>query len=422
MNKADSERLGKTLASRGYVEAERLEQATVIVLNTCSVRQHAEDRAVGKLHALESLKRRKPEVIIALAGCMVGADSTELANQFPYVDVFLRPTETEPLLELLSRHDGVAGDGENIAQTSRPSPVTAFVPVIYGCDNFCSYCVVPYRRGRERSRPVGEIISEIEGLVAAGVREVTLLGQNVNSYGRGLPDPVDFADLLEAVDAVEGLWRIRFTTSHPKDMTERLVEAIARLPKACEHVNLPVQAGDDEVLQRMRRGYSVETYRQRVAAIRGLMPAAGLTTDVIVGFPGESRSQFENTLGLIAEIGFDAVHLAAFSPRRGTLAARMVDDVPPEEKKARLQTIEEAQTAIATAINARLLDTSVQVLVEGRQKGKWCGRTRSNKLVFFQSDQEWTGKLATVRITRTSPWSLQGEATLPEQDDLDQAA
>ncbi|MCL5960747.1 MAG: tRNA (N6-isopentenyl adenosine(37)-C2)-methylthiotransferase MiaB, partial [Chloroflexi bacterium] len=333
MNKADSQSLGKALEGKGYAETDQLGQADVIVVNTCSVRQRAEERVVGKVNSLAALKRKNPALMLALAGCMVGPDATELHQQFPTVDVFLRPGEVDALLEALP--DADAEPEERCfcgASPRKRGAVTAFVPVTYGCDNFCSYCIVPYRRGRERSRPIPEIASEIEGLVAEGVREVTLLGQNVNSYGHNLPEKPDFADLLTAVHGIAGLWRVRFVTSHPKDMTHRLIDTIAGLPRVCEYINLPVQAGDDVILEKMRRGYTVDSYRKTVAAIRQAIPGVAISTDIIVGFPGESKEQHQNTYRLVQEIRFDSVHLASFSPRPGTIAARMEDDVPPAQK------------------------------------------------------------------------------------------
>ena len=315
------------------------------------------------------------------------------------------------------------------------------MPISQGCDHLCTYCIVRLRRGPEVSRPVGEIVAEVQDLALRGVKEVTLLGQNVDSYGHDLPAlalpalnpapgqeggdgtsrPPDLADLLEAVHEVEGLERIRFLTSHPADMTDRLIEAAARLPKVCEHMELPVQSGDDTVLRRMGRGYTVAQYRDsggpdpphpvrqgRSAWLDG-RAGLGLATDVIVGFPGETEAQFEATYRLLEELRFDMVHVAAYSPRPGTPAERLPDDVPSAEKKRRRKAVDDLQERIVGEINARLLDQTVEVLVEGRHKGKWRGRTRTNKLVFFDvGEVDWTGQLAQVRITHTGPWSMQG--------------
>jgi tRNA-2-methylthio-N6-dimethylallyladenosine synthase len=298
--------------------------------------------------------------------------------------------------------------------------VAAGVPISYGCDHLCTYCIVRLRRGPEVSRPVHEVAAQVRDLAGRGVREVTLLGQNVDSYGHDLPpmgsgqDPPSLADLLEVVHPAEGLVRIRFLTSHPADVTGRLIDTAARLPKVCEHIELPVQSGDDAVLRRMGRGYTVAQYRDLVARIRAAMPGAGIATDVIVGFPGETATQFEATYRLLEELRFDMVHVAAYSRRHGTPAERLPDDVSLEEKERRRRAVDDLQQRIVGEINAELLGTTVEVLVEDRHRGKWRGRTRSNKLVFFDvGGTDRRGELVQVRITRTGPWSLQAESVQP---------
>jgi len=296
-------------------------------------------------------------------------------------------------------------------------PVSVSVPISYGCDHHCTYCIVRLRRGRERSRPMAEILSEIRSLVQRGVREVTLLGQNVDSYGRdllpapGVEDGPSLAKLLYAVQDMDGLLRVRFLTSHPADMRPELIEAAAELPAVCPHFELPVQAGDDLVLQHMGRGYTVAQYRALVATIRRRIPASSIATDVIVGFPGETQAQFEGTYRLLEELRFDAVHVAAYSERAGTPAARLADDVPAEEKERRRQAVESLQARIVGEINARLMGQTVQVLVEDRRKGRWGGRTPTNKLVFTaDTGDDPRGRVVPVRVTWTGPWSLIGEA------------
>jgi tRNA-2-methylthio-N6-dimethylallyladenosine synthase len=395
MNKADSERLSWSLEELGYEPTKDIEEADLIVLNSCVVRQSAENRVLNKLNSLKWLKRRK-DVLIALAGCMVDSDVQGLRHRFPYVDLFLRPQEVAPLLDL-ARRRAPLGMG-----SAPPLPPTTFVTVIQGCDNFCSYCIVPYCRGRERSRPISEIVSEVQALVQRGAKEVTLLGQNVDSYGH------DLADLLSELNQLDGLCRIRFLTNHPKDMSHRLIEAVARLGKVCEHISLPIQAGDDDILRAMRRGYTVEQYLRLIEDIRSTIPGVALSTDVIVGFPGESEGQFQRTLSLLQEVRFDTVHVAAYSERPGTIAARKLkDDIPLPEKRRRLRDVEKLQEGIAAELNAGLYGHTVEVLVEGERKGKWYGRTRRGKLVFL-SDGSQAGQLAQVEIERTSPWSLQG--------------
>ncbi len=399
MNKAESERLAAYLEYLGYNSAETPDKSDLIILNSCVVRQSAENRVINKLHTLKNIKKTRPEVKLAVTGCLVESDSSRLKKVFPFVDYFFAAGSFPEFL------------GEYHVEKMLPrSPLVAtYVPIMQGCNNFCAYCIVPYRRGRERSRPLAEIVKEVTGLVERGVKEVTLLGQNVDSYGHDLADQSDLADLLRALNPIEGLLRIRYLTNHPKDMKDKLIETIAGLDKVCEQINLPVQAGDDVTLKAMRRGYTQEHYRQLIARIRSKIPGIALSTDIIVGFPSETDTQFESTYNLLADLKFDMVHVAAYSPRAGTLAAReMPDDVTPEVKNLRLKKIEGLQTGIAGDINAGLQDQIVEVLVEGQEKERWFGRTRTDKLVFFQAEGVYQSRLVTIKINRTSPWSLSG--------------
>ncbi len=401
MNKAESERLASLFQQLGYQPTLTAEEADLIVLNSCVVRQSAENRVINKLSALKSLKKSRPAPTLAVTGCLVNSDVPGLRERFPHVDYFFKPGDCpqwlkEPgqLLKFLPE---------------RPQPST-FVPIIQGCDNFCSYCIVPYRRGRERSRPVAEIVGEVKELAHRGVKEVVLLGQNVDSYGHDLSGKPDLAHLLYELNDIDSLARIRFLTNHPKDMSLRLIEAIASLDKVCEQLNLPVQSGDNEILKAMRRGYSVEHYRQLIKQIRSRIPEIALSTDIIVGFPGESKEQFQATVNLLRELRFDSLHVAVYSPRQETTSAREYEDnIPPAVKKERLNIVEQLQEKIAAEINAELLGKTVEVLVEGRKKGKWHGRSRSGKLVFFSENSELLGQMVKVKIAKTSPWSLQGK-------------
>ncbi|MDP2953541.1 MAG: tRNA (N6-isopentenyl adenosine(37)-C2)-methylthiotransferase MiaB [Chloroflexota bacterium] len=404
MNKADSERLALGLERLGYRATPRIEEADLVVLNSCVVRQSAEERVAGRISSLKPLKNGGRDLIIALMGCLVDSDLQGLRRRFPHVDLFLKPQEFEPLLELARARASSPAE----VRLSPPSPST-FVSVIEGCDNFCSYCIVPYRRGRERSRPLEEIICEVKSLVERGVKEVVLLGQNVNSYGHDLPGRPDLAHLLEELHRVEGLARLRFVTSHPKDMSPRLMGAMAELEKVCEYLSLPVQSGDDGILQAMGRGYTVAYYLGLVQELRRRIPGLALATDVIVGFPGESEEQFQHTLDLLKEVQFDVVHGAAYSPRPGTLASRLEDDVPLQVKKERLARVEELQASIASQVNARLLGQCLEVLVVGEKGGKGEGRTRTDKLVFFPDSAPRLGEIVRVRVEKTSPWALQGQ-------------
>ena len=399
MNKAESERLASRFEELGYKLTDKVDEADLIVLNSCVVRQSAENRVINKLNALRPLKKAKQDALLALTGCLVNSDTDMLKQKYPHIDHFFRPGESPPWLE----------KPEITTLPSQPAPST-FVTISQGCNNFCSYCIVPYRRGREKSRTVAEISCEVRELVRRGAKEIILLGQNADSYGHDLPGKPDLADLLKELNTVEGLKRLRFLTNHPKDMSDRLIKAIAELDKVCEHISLPVQAGSDEILKAMKRGYTVEYYRQLIERIRERIPDVAISTDIIVGFPSESEDQFQQTLNLLREIKFDTVHIAAYSPRTGTTAARdLEDDIPAEVKKARLNRTELLQEKIQTEINDRLLDKTVGILVEGQSKGKWYGRTHSDKLVFFSSDQDHTGQLVKIKIDKTSPWSLQGK-------------
>ena len=408
MNKADSERLESALGQMGLSSTASPRDADVIVLNSCVVRQSAEDRVVGMLTSLKPIKQKHPDRVVALMGCMVGPRSGALEDRFPYADLFMRPQEFQPLIDLLGDRMGVDPEG-CVGPLSAKPDVAAFIPIIHGCDKFCTFCIIPYRRGREVCRPVDEIVNEVRLLAARGVKEVTLLGQNVDSYGHDLPGQPDLGDLLAAVNEVEGLERIRFLTSHPNDMSDHIIDAVADLDKVCEHVNLPFQAGDDEVLRNMRRGYTNGDYRRLVERIRTRVPGVSLSTDVIVGFCGETSEQFERTWELIRDIRFDKVHAAAYSPRPGTIAARKLeDDVDHEEKRARLKAIEELQESILTEKNAGLVGETFEVLVEGRKRGSWYGRNRNDKLVYFDDEADRKGDLVRISVERAGPWSLRG--------------
>jgi tRNA-2-methylthio-N6-dimethylallyladenosine synthase len=408
MNKAESQKVADYLEMAGYQATDTLQKAHLVVLNTCVVRQSAEDKILGMLGYLKGIKSQKPDLSIMVTGCFVDSEINKLEKSFPHVDLFFKPSDYLQLLAWAERQAIEVPECMECLPTSQNTKVSAFIPIIQGCNNFCSYCIVPYRRGRERSRPIDEVVSEVTELAGLRTREVTLLGQNVNSYGHDLPEPCDLSDLLAVLNSIIGLARIRFLTNHPKDMSQCLIQTIASLDKVCRHINLPLQAGNDDMLKAMRRGYTAEQYRQLVGSIRRYIPEVALSTDVIVGFPGESDEQFEQTLGILEEIRFDTVHVATYSPRSGTTAARdHKDDIPPDIKKARLYKVEEIQTKIAADINSRLIGKKVEVLVEGEKGGKWYGRTRSNKLVFFESSDDCLGRLIDVTIDKTSPWALQ---------------
>lgn len=409
MNKADSDYVAGYMEQAGYTRTEVIEEADFILLNSCVVRQSAESKVVNKIHSLRGLKRNNPGLTIALTGCLVDSKIDELKKRFPNVDLFFKPQEWEVLSEWAESKGLHCPESKGFFPSAQSS-VSVYIPIIQGCDSFCSYCIVPYRRGRVKSRDMEEILDQALSAVQQGTKEVTLAGQNVDSYGHDLVPRLELADLLIRLNGIDGLSRIRFVTNHPKDMSLRLIRTIAELEKVCEYINLPVQAGDNDILKAMRRGYTVEQYKDLVEQIRSVIPDVAISTDIIVGFPGETGLQFKETMKLLHQIKFDKVHVATYSPRSGTMAAReLVDDVAAEEKKRRLAAVEDQQKDIATEINARLLNRTVEVLVEGKNKDKWQGRTRKDKLTFFTSPDDLLGQIVKVKIDKTSPWSLQGK-------------
>jgi tRNA-2-methylthio-N6-dimethylallyladenosine synthase len=442
MNTADSQRLASELERMGYEAAEDADDADIYVVNTCVVRQSAEDKAMGRLLMLRTMKEEQPEKVIGVMGCMVGVrDPLALRKKLPFVDVFLPPSEPEPMVSFLqdrfteaelvvqdaaarAQRDAIQ-DGDLILPAHESGQlVSAHVPVVYGCSHACSFCIIPFRRGIERSRSVGEIVAHVRSLALQGVKEVTLLGQIVDRYGKGIPDGPDLADLLRIVHEVAeevGLHRIRFLTSHPNWMSDKLLDTVAELPRVMPVIEVPVQAGNDLVLQRMKRGYTNRQYRKLIENIRNRIPNVAIHTDIIVGFCGETEAQFMDTYNLLADLKLDKVHLARYSPRPHTVSdRRMVDDVPEEEKKRRHAMLDELQAQVVAEINSQYLGQTVQVLVEDQHKDKWRGRTPQNKLVFFEDDRDWRGQLVDVEITWTGPWSMQGRLPNTERisDDL----
>jgi tRNA-2-methylthio-N6-dimethylallyladenosine synthase len=428
MNVADSQRVASALEHLGYQATRQPEEANVIVLNTCVVRQSAEDKATSRLYSLRPLKDQRPDMVINLMGCLVGVKGYErLQKRFPFVDVFSPPSDPGPLVAYLTQGESRAleqaeteqrfalmDDDLLLPMDERGKLVASHVPVVLGCSHACTFCIIPYRRGVERSRPAGEIQAEVRSLVSQGVKEITLLGQIVDRYGTDIPGGPDLSGLLRLVHDVEGLERIRFLTSHPTWMTGELLDTIAELPKVMPHIEVPVQAGDDRVLENMRRGYTSGDYRLLVQRIRdrlpgnGRIPGVSIATDIIVGFPGESEAQFQRTYDLLAELKLDVAHLARYSTRPGTVAERrMPDDVPDEEKWRRFRALEELQEGISAEISAHFLGETVEVLFEEKVRGRWRGRMPTNKLVFIESEEDLRGMVRPVTITWTGPWSMQ---------------
>ena len=423
MNVADSQRVASALERLGHTRAPKYKQADIIVLNTCVVRQSAEDRAHGFLMSLKPLKKNNPALVINLMGCMVGVKGHEhLEKRYPHVEVFSPPSDPGPLVSYLNQGESRdlqmaetqkrnhLMDGDVILPAhERGKLVSAHVPAVLGCSHACTFCIIPYRRGVERSRRVGDIVAEVRSLVGQGVKEVTLLGQIVDRYGRDIPDGPNLAGLLKTVSEVDGLERVRFLTSHPNWMTDEILEVVADNPKIMPHIEIPMQAGNDEVLANMKREYSSDDYRALIHKIRQVIPDVSIGTDVIVGFPGETEEQFMDTYNMLEELRLEVAHLARYSPRPGTVSdRRMEDDVPDEEKWLRYRTLEEQQERIVGEINAKLLGESVEVLFEEKVKDRWKGRTPNTKLVFVESEQDLRGKVLPAQITWTGPWSMQG--------------
>jgi len=431
MNVADSQRVGSSLEHLGYTLTETIEEADVIVLNTCVVRQSAEDKAMGRLTSLAPLKKKNPNLTINLMGCMVGVRGAEkLREKLPYVDVFSPPSDPGPLIshltqgEIHSIEDSettrrfLMMDDELILPVAEQNKlISAHVPIVYGCSHACTFCIIPSKRGGERSRPVGDVVAEIRSLAKQGVKEVTLLGQIVDRYGKDIPDGPNLAALLRIIHEVEGIERIRFLTSHPNYFTEELMDTIAALPKVMPHIEVPIQAGDDEVLLNMKRGYTQQDYRDLIAKIRSKIPDCSIATDIIVGFPGETEAQFMETYRVLSDLRLDVAHLARYSLREGTVATRRMDDnIPEEDKLRRLHMLDDLQEQIVGEINKKYLGQTVEVLFEEKVKGRWRGRTPTNKLVFVESEDDLKGKLIPVTVTWTGPWSMQ--ANLQRQPEL----
>ncbi|MFP5352129.1 MAG: tRNA (N6-isopentenyl adenosine(37)-C2)-methylthiotransferase MiaB [Actinomycetota bacterium] len=419
MNEHDSERMAGMLETEGYVKARGPEEADVVLFNTCCIREKADTRLYGNLGHMKAIKDRRPEMQIVVGGCLAQKDKQAIQQRAPYVDVVLGTHNLASLPRLLEESlDGPAF--EILEQTEtfpsalparRSSPWHAWVSISIGCNNSCTFCIVPAVRGKEISRRLGEIVSEVEQLVADGVVEVTLLGQNVNSYGRDLDGTPMFSKLLYALDEVQGLERVRFTSPHPKDFREDTVAAMAECKVVCEHIHLPVQAGSDRILKAMKRAYTRDRYMAKVDMIRAAIPDVAITTDIIVGFPGETEEDFAETLSLVEEVGYDAAYTFQYSPRPMTEAADLPGHLPKEVVQERFERLVALQERISFDHNKACVGRTEQVLVEGTSKkdpGKVTGRTRTNRLVHFVGDVE-EGSLCSVNIVSAHPHHLEGE-------------
>lgn len=425
MNEEDSEKMSGMLKSMGYEKTENRDEASIIIFNTCCVRENAENRVYGNLGELKKVKKKNPNLVIAICGCMMQQEgmADKILKTFPYVDIIFGTHNAYKFPEYLNR---VKTEGVQVKEIldketkivegipiDRESSIKAFVTIMYGCNNFCTYCVVPYVRGRERSRKSEDILNEIKDLVSKGYKEVTLLGQNVNSYGKGLEEDINFAKLLRKVNEIEGLERIRFMSSHPKDLTEEVIMAVKECDKVCEQIHLPVQSGSDTMLKAMNRHYDRATYLNLVNKIKEEIPGCSITTDIIVGFPGESEEDIQDTIDLVKEVKYDSAFTFIYSRRNHTPADKMENQIPEEIKHERFNRLVEAVNENVIRGNKFYEGKTVEVLVEGPSKTdetKLMGRTRNGRLVNFScEDKNLIGKLVNVKINRAQPFSLIGE-------------
>jgi tRNA-2-methylthio-N6-dimethylallyladenosine synthase len=431
MNSADSGLMAAVLDGSGWRPAESRDEADLIVLNTCSVRERPEHKAYSLLGELREWRRSRSAAVLAVSGCMAQRAGEHILARAPHVDIIIGTRHFHRIAELAARVSrgerplvelGTDDDPSDwrcgAAAAVAAARLRAFVPVIRGCSNFCSYCIVPRVRGSEASRAAHDIEREIESLVSRGTREVTVLGQNVLAYGRDLPEGLTFAQLLERLEGIDGLWRIRFTTCHPRDVSDGVVRAIAGLSKVCEHIHLPIQAGTDRLLEEMNRGYTTEHYLDVVTQLRSRVPAIAISTDMMVGFPGETEEDFCRSLRLYERIRFDSAFTFAYSPRPGTAAAGRPDQVPRQTRLARLSRLIELQNQIAIEVNQRRVGEEVELLVDGtahRGRGLLSGRTRTNKQTLFAGDTHLIGTLANVRLVKAHLWGFMGELLVQGQ-------
>ena len=423
MNEYDSLRILKSLETAGYTSASSYEDASVILLNTCSVREKAEVKVYSELGRLKQLKKRNPHLIIGIGGCVAQQEGKNLLQKYPQLDLVFGTHAIPKVSQLLSRIKDTRKkmvytemNGAEIypadAYTPDEKQLTAFVSIMQGCENYCSYCIVPFVRGPERSREPAAIVSEVARLAERGIKEVTLLGQNVNSYGKTLTPPKTFPELLHAVNKINGLERVRFVTSHPKDLSPQLIQAFKNLEKLCEHIHLPLQSGSDRILERMNRTYTATEYLNKVAALRAAMPKISITSDMIVGFPGEAEEDFQATLDVVGSAVFDDLFFFRYSDRKGTAASGLPEKVPYETMIERLETLKEMQQKISIKKNQKLIGQTLPVLFESRSKRSpehLAGRTRTNKVVNCKAPAALVGTTALVKIERAHIHSLSGK-------------
>ena len=425
MNEADSEKINGQLEELGYLPGREMDEADIVILNTCSVRQNAEEKVYGKIGEIKPLKDKNPNLLIGIAGCMAQENRRKLIQRMPIIDFVIGPYNIHDLKDIITeklQHESHVVLTQmkpsrvrdySTLKASRKSDIFAWVPIMQGCNKFCTYCIVPYVRGRETSRTIEDIRAEVEALAAEGYKEITLLGQNVNSYGLDFKDGTDFSDLIRALDEVDGIERVRYMTSHPRDMTREMVDVMAASPKVARHMHLPVQHGDNEMLRRMNRGYTIEHFEEMVDYVREKMPDIVLTTDLITGFPGETEEMHRKTLDLLKKVRFDSAYTFIYSPRKGTPAASMEDQIPDDVKHRRLNEIMEVQNQISLEINREQEGKIVKILVEGptrQDENHWFGRTSGNKMVVFpKSEDVAVGDLVRAKIDTAQTWLFKGE-------------
>ena len=424
MNESDSEKINGQLEELGYLPAEQMEEADIVILNTCSIRQNAEEKVYGKIGEVKQLKDKNPHVLLGIAGCMAQENRRKLVQRMPIIDFVIGPYNIHNLHEIVTYKEAVGSHvvltqmkpqrvrDYSLLKASRKSKIFAWVPIMQGCNKFCTYCIVPYVRGRETSRTIEDIKAEVISLAQDGYKEITLLGQNVNSYGLDFKNNTDFSDLIRALDTVEGIKRIRYMTSHPRDMTKEMVDVMAASSKVVRHMHLPVQHGSNEMLKRMNRGYTVEHFYEMVDYIRERMPDVGFTTDLITGFPGETEEMHQATIALLKKVRFDSAYTFIYSPRRGTPAASMTNQISDEIKHRRLNEIMEVQNQISLEINKELEGQDIEILVEGPTKqdeNHWFGRTSTNKMIVFPKVEGIKiGDIVLAHVNIAQTWILKG--------------
>ena len=424
MNESDSEKINGQLEELGYLPAEQMEEADIVILNTCSIRQNAEEKVYGKIGEVKQLKDKNPHVLLGIAGCMAQENRRKLVQRMPIIDFVIGPYNIHNLHEIVTDKEAVGSHvvltqmkpqrvrDYSLLKASRKSKIFAWVPIMQGCNKFCTYCIVPYVRGRETSRTIEDIKAEVISLAQDGYKEITLLGQNVNSYGLDLKNNTDFSDLIRALDTVEEIKRIRYMTSHPRDMTKEMVDVMAASSKVVRHMHLPVQHGSNEMLKRMNRGYTVEHFYEMVDYIRERMPDVGFTTDLITGFPGETEEMHQATIALLKKVRFDSAYTFIYSPRRGTPAASMTNQISDEIKHRRLNEIMEVQNQISLEINKELEGQDIEILVEGPTKqdeNHWFGRTSTNKMIVFPKVEGIKiGDIVLAHVNIAQTWILKG--------------